>query len=287
VLLSLAAILILFTILWAVSVRLQNTTVADIGWGPGILLIGLVYFLTSDGAPPRARLTLALLAVWALRLSAHLFLRSRLLGEDYRYVKMRDASEETWWWESYIRVFLPYALAAWIISLPIYFAIVSLTPRSLTLLDYLGVLLFIAGFAFETIGDEHLRRFRAGRGNKDKVLDTGLWRYSRHPNYFGEALLWWGFGVIGMATGGLPGLFADLRDRRAVDRSHADLQARIHSVRRQDAGVSAGTAAGPHEAAREAARPGTAAANRPAEAEALIARCRSHPDGRNTIPGCP
>ena len=209
-LLSLVAILILSAILWGISVRLENTTVADIGWGPGILVIALVYFLANDGAPLRAQLTLILVAIWAIRLSAHLALRSRLLGEDFRYVKMRDESEETWWWESYIRVFLPYALAAWIISLPIYFAIVSLTPRTLTLLDYLGVLLFVVGFAFETLGDEQLRRFRAVRANKDKVLDTGVWKYTRHPNYFGEALLWWGFGVIGLATGGVPGLLGPL-----------------------------------------------------------------------------
>ena len=209
-LLSLAVILILFTILWGVSVRVQNTTVADIGWGPGILLIGLVYFLThfltGDSVPPRAWLTLGLLALWAVRLSAHLAFRNQLLGEDYRYARLRDANEDTWWWKSYIGVFLPYAMAAWIVSLPTYFAIVSLAPRSLTLLDYLGALLFIAGFLCETIADEQLRRFRADRTNKGKVLDTGLWHYTRHPNYFGEALLWWGLGLIGVATGGVPGL---------------------------------------------------------------------------------
>lgn len=210
-LLSLAVILILFTILWGVSVRVQNTTVADIWWGPGILLIGIVYFvlayfLTGDAVPPRAWLTLGLLALWAARLSAHLAFRNRLLGEDYRYVLLRDAHEETWWWKSYVAVFLPYAVAAWIVSLPIYFAIVSSAPRSLTLIDYLGLLLFIAGFLCETIADEQLRRFRAERANKGNVLDSGVWQYTRHPNYFGEALLWWGLGVIGLATGGVPGL---------------------------------------------------------------------------------
>ena len=210
-LLSLAVILILFTILWGVSVRVQNTTVADIWWGPGILLIGLVYyflayFLTGDAAPPRAWLTLGLLTLWAARLSAHLALRNRLLGEDYRYVVLRDAHEETWWWKSYVAVFLPYAVAAWVVSLPIYFAIVSPAPRSLTVIDYQGVLLFIAGFLCETIADEQLRRFRADRANKGKVLDSGVWQYTRHPNYFGEALLWWGLGAIGLATGGVPGL---------------------------------------------------------------------------------
>jgi len=96
------------------------------------------------------------------------------------------------------------------VSLPIYFAIVSVEPTTLTMLDYLGVLLVICGLVFESLGDEQLRRFRADRANRGKVLDTGLWSYTRHPNYFGEALVWWGFGVIAVATGGVPGLLGPL-----------------------------------------------------------------------------
>jgi steroid 5-alpha reductase family enzyme len=204
-LLGLAAILILFTVLWAVSLRLENSSIADVAWGPGILVIGLTYYFTGDGAPLRAHLTLALLAMWAIRLGTHLGIRTRLQGEDFRYVKWRDDYEH-WWLVSYFKVFLLQAVIAWIVSLPIYFAIVSLAPASLTLLDYLGVLLCVSGLVVEGVADEQLRRFRADRANRGKVLDTGLWRYTRHPNYFGEALLWWGFGVIGVATGGLPGL---------------------------------------------------------------------------------
>ena len=205
VLLGLAAILILFTALWAVSLRQHNCSIADVAWGPGILLIGLVYYFTSDGRTLRAHLTLALLAIWAIRLATHLYFRMRLQGEDFRYVKWRDDYDH-WWLVSYVKIFLLQAVVGWIISLPIYFAIVSVAPASLTILDYLGILLFVAGMVFEGLGDEQLRRFRADRANRGKVLDTGLWRYTRHPNYFGEALVWWGFGVIGVATGGLPGL---------------------------------------------------------------------------------
>ena len=204
-LLGLAAIVILFTILWAVSLRQQNCSIADVAWGPGILLIGLVYYFTSDGRTLRAHLTLSLLAIWAIRLATHLYFRMRLQGEDFRYVKWRDDYDH-WWLVSYVKIFLLQAVVGWIISLPIYFAIVSVAPPSLTFLDYLGVLLFVSGLVFESLGDEQLRRFRANRANRGKVLDTGLWRYTRHPNYFGEALVWWGFGVIGVATGGLPGL---------------------------------------------------------------------------------
>jgi steroid 5-alpha reductase family enzyme len=206
ILLGLAVIVVFFTALWGLSVRLQNSSIADVGWGPGILLIGLTYYVTSGGYPLRAQLTLVLLAIWGIRLAVHLGIRNRLEGEDFRYVKWRDEYEDSWWWFSYGKVFLLQAVIAWVVSLPIYFSIVSLVPASLNLFDYLGVLVFLVGLVFEGVGDEQLRRFRAERENKGQVLDTGLWRYSRHPNYFGEAMVWWGFGLIGLAAGGFPGL---------------------------------------------------------------------------------
>ena len=205
-LLGLVASILFFTILWAVSNRIQNSSIADVGWGPAILVIGLTYYVTGGGSPVRARLTLVLLAIWAIRLAAHLGMRNRLEGEDYRYVRWRDEYEDKWWWFSYFKVFLLQAVIAWVVSLPIYFAIVSLVPPDLTMLDYVGALVVLTGIVFESVGDEQLRRFRADRNNKGKVLDSGLWKYTRHPNYFGETLLWWGFGVIGVATGGFPGL---------------------------------------------------------------------------------
>ena len=202
---GLTAIVILFTILWAASLRPENSSLADVAWGPGILLVGITYYFTSDASGPRAYLTLALLAIWAIRLAAHLGIRTRVQGEDFRYVKWRDEYNH-WWFVSYFKVFLLQSVVGWFVSLPIYFAIVSLAPSSLTMLDYLGALLVVSGLVVEGVADEQLRRFRAERVNRGKVLDTGLWRYTRHPNYFGEALLWWGFGLIGLATGGVPGL---------------------------------------------------------------------------------
>ena len=208
-LLGLAAILILFTILWLVALRLDNSSVADVAWGPGVLVIGLTYYFTSDGFPLRAHLTLALAAIWAIRLSTHLGARMQLLGEDFRYVRWRDDYDH-WWLVSFFKIFLLQAVVGWLVSLPLYFAIVSVGPPALTMLDYLGVLLFGAGLVIESVADEHLRRFRANRANRGKVLDAGLWRYSRHPNYFGESLVWWGFGLIALSTGGLPGLLGPL-----------------------------------------------------------------------------
>ena len=215
---GLAAIVVLFSILWAVSVRLENSSIVDVAWGPGILAIGLTYYLTgpsfyfasADGFVLRPHLTLALAALWAFRLASHLYARMRILGEDFRYVSWRDRYEGRWWWISFFKVFLLQAVLAWVVSLPLYFAIVSMSPRALTFLDYLGIVVFAAGLVIESVADEHLRRFRADRANRGKVLDTGLWRHTRHPNYFGESLVWWGFGLICLATGGLPGLLGPL-----------------------------------------------------------------------------
>ena len=206
-LLGLALIVILFTGLWVVSVRLEDSSIADIAWGPGILALALTYYFTGNGAPARGRLTLALVAIWAIRLALHIAVRNKDQGEDFRYEALRQARGASWWWFSYFRVFLLQALAAWILSMPVYFAIVSVAPRTLSVLDFLGAGLFAAGFLCEAIADEQLRRFRAEPRNVKLVLDSGLWHYSRHPNYFGEALLWWGLGLIGTATGGAVGLF--------------------------------------------------------------------------------
>jgi steroid 5-alpha reductase family enzyme len=207
-LLGLAVIVVLFSALWVVSVKLEDSSIADIAWGPAILVLALVYYLSGNGAPIRSGLTLALVAIWAIRLAVHLYLRNQIQGEDFRYEMLRNHRGKSWWWYSYFRVFLLQALVAWVMSIPIYFAIVSLRPTALTIVDYIGIAWFVIGFAFEAIGDEQLRRFRANSKNVKLVLESGLWRLTRHPNYFGEALLWWGFGLIGAATGGVVGLIA-------------------------------------------------------------------------------
>ena len=137
---GLAAIVVLFTILWAVSVRLENSSIVDVAWGPGILAVGLTYYLTgpafyfasADGFVLRPHLVLALAALWAFRLASHLYARMRIYGEDFRYVGWRDRYEGHWWWISLFKVFLLQAVLAWVVSLPLYFAIVSMSPRRTT-----------------------------------------------------------------------------------------------------------------------------------------------------------
>lgn len=203
---GLVAVLALFTGLWLVSLLVKNSSIVDMWWGPGILLIGVTYAVTSDSAASRGSVVLVLLAIWALRLAWFIGRRNIGHGEDFRYAKWRRERGASWWWFSYFKVFVLQAVVAWIISMPLYWAITSPTPLALNAWDIAGLVAFTTGFLFETIGDEQLRRFKADAANKGAVMDRGLWRYTRHPNYFGEALLWWGFGLFSVATGGYLGV---------------------------------------------------------------------------------
>ncbi|MEO8680427.1 MAG: DUF1295 domain-containing protein [Vicinamibacterales bacterium] len=206
-LLGLDAIVALFTLLWLASLALKNASIVDMWWGPGIFLIGLTYFLTTNGAELRRALVLICVGLWAVRLAWHIGSRNIGHGEDFRYVAWRTQYGARWWWVSYLRVFVLQAVIAWIVALPLYFAISAPEPNRLTAWDLAGSFLFTVGFGFEAIGDEQLRRFKARPENKGKVMNTGLWRYTRHPNYFGEAVLWWGLAIIAAGTpGGYPGI---------------------------------------------------------------------------------
>ena len=203
---GLAAVLVLFTGLWLVSLAVRNSSIVDMWWGPGILLIGVTYKLTTAGADNRGALVLSLLMLWAIRLALHIGARNIGHGEDFRYAKWRSERGASWWWFSYFKVFVLQAVIAWIISMPLYYAISPAEPVHFTAWDYAAAIVFAIGFFFESIGDEQLRQFKANTSNKGRVLETGLWRYTRHPNYFGEAVLWWGFGMFSVATGGYLGL---------------------------------------------------------------------------------
>ena len=205
-LIGLAAVIALGIILWLVSLAVRDSSIVDIAWGPLIFLIGLTYYLATDAPGSRARLIVALVALWAVRLAAHIGARNLGHGEDFRYAAWRAQHPDTWWIRSYFKVFLLQGVIAWIVAMPLFYAITTNASSGWTMWDWAGVALFAFGFLFEAIGDEQLRRFKANPANKGHVMNTGLWRYTRHPNYFGEAVLWWGIGLIGVAAGGWLGL---------------------------------------------------------------------------------
>lgn len=199
-LLTYGIILACMTVLWFVSVIIKNVSIVDIFWGAGFVVTAFSYFALTDGFMPRKILITALVTIWGLRLTLHLARRNLGKGEDFRYQAFRRRFGESYWWISFFQTFVLQGTLMVIISAPLLAAQYSPQPDNLTLVDFLGVIIWGAGFFFEAVGDWQLTRFRANPANKGKVLDTGLWRYTRHPNYFGDAVAWWGYFLIALAA---------------------------------------------------------------------------------------
>lgn len=194
---------------WLLSVRLHDTSIVDVMWGPGFALVAAVGAWVGAGDPLRKLLVLVLVGLWGLRLALHIYLRNRGKGEDYRYQAMRRNQGPRFVWLSAFTVFGLQGALLLFIAMPL--AVATGQPSrvgagagssGLGPFDYAGVALFALGFCFEAVGDAQLARFKADPANRGKVCDVGLWRYSRHPNYFGDATLWWGLYLIACAVPG-------------------------------------------------------------------------------------
>jgi steroid 5-alpha reductase family enzyme len=194
--------LALFTLAWLVHLSLRDASIVDPLWGPAFFVVAGAYAALTAGAGPRRVLLLVLLGLWAARLGGYLSWRKWGEPEDHRYAAMRERwGERRFPWLSLPIVFWLQAVILWVVSWPLFQALRAERPVGLTWLDGVGVLLFGVGFFFETVGDWQLARFKGDPTNRGRVMDRGLWRYTRHPNYFGECVLWWGFGLIALATG--------------------------------------------------------------------------------------
>lgn len=205
---SLAALTTFAVIFWLVSIVKRDVSIADSLWPLMFLVSVCVYGTIVFETGPRTNLILILVAVWALRLSVYITYRNWGKPEDYRYQQIRANNQPGFTISSLYIVFGLQALLAWIISIPLLVALNS--PAPLGWLDLVGISLWLIGMMFESIGDYQLLRFSENKENKGKVLDTGLWRYTRHPNYFGEACVWWGYFTIAVAAGGLWAIYAPL-----------------------------------------------------------------------------
>lgn len=204
-------ILGLMILLWLLSLAIKNSSIVDIFWGTGFVIAGWVYFLlTPEGFLVRKLLICALVTVWGLRLSIHILRRNWGKPEDFRYQKWRNDNGSRWWWISFFQVFLLQGVLLWVISTPLLAAQYLSLPDHLTIFDFPGLFLWVIGFFFESVGDFQLSRFRADRTNQGKVLNTGVWRYSRHPNYFGDSAQWWGYFLIASAAGGWWTIFSPI-----------------------------------------------------------------------------
>jgi steroid 5-alpha reductase family enzyme len=204
---AVAAVGLLAVAGWLASLPLRDVSIVDSLW-PLFFLLGVEVYAVSTDMGPRGILIVALVAAWALRLCAYLTWRNWGEPEDRRYREIRGRNEPGFQWKSLYLIFLLQAVLATLITAPLYAALSSTAP--LSLLDYAGIALFLAGFIFETVGDYQLARFKADPANHRRVLDTGLWRYTRHPNYFGEAVVWWGLYLIAVGAGGWWTVFGPL-----------------------------------------------------------------------------
>ena len=190
---SLAAVLALMMILWLASLLLHNASIVDIFWGPGFVVACLASLAGVGRASPRAVLALSLVIVWAARLAIHIYLRNRGREEDFRYRAMRQRAGRGFAGRSLFEVFLLQGLLLWLVSHPLQVVMTAGETSRLGYLDAVALAVWLIGFAFEAIGDFQLARFRADPANRGRVLRSGLWGWTRHPNYFGEALIGWGF----------------------------------------------------------------------------------------------
>ena len=195
---GLFVVLCAMTLLWLISLRLKDASIVDPFWGPGFALAALTYYVVDGAYPDRGSLVLGLVTLWAARLAVHLYVRNRREGEDPRYTAMREARGKQFPLVSLFTIFWLQAFLLWIISFPILGSIASEAP--LGFFDFLGATVFLIGLIIESIADNQLTLFRATPSNKGHVLDTGVWRYSRHPNYFGDAVLWWGLYLIAVGA---------------------------------------------------------------------------------------
>jgi steroid 5-alpha reductase family enzyme len=192
--LALLTISIVGLIGWFYSLANNNVAIVDILWSLMFLVATSVYIASVELVTLKGLVVFAMVAIWSTRLSIHIARRSHGKPEDYRYQTIRRNNEPGFKYKSIYIVFGLQGLLAWIISLPLLIAVASNTGWDW--IDYLGVSVWMVGMFWEVVADLQLKEFRKDSANSNKVLDTGLWRYSRHPNYFGNACIWWGFYLL-------------------------------------------------------------------------------------------
>ncbi|HMJ76139.1 MAG TPA: DUF1295 domain-containing protein [Iamia sp.] len=192
---------VLMLVTWLISVVRRDASLVDIVWGLGFVVVALTSFLVGDGADARRTLLLAMVGVWGLRLAGYLAWRNLGHGEDRRYQRMRRHYGEWFWLISLVTVFALQGVLMLAVSTPVWLAASAELPTGVGPLAFLGVALWTVGFVFEAGGDMQLARFKADPGNEGQVMDRGFWRYTRHPNYFGDFCVWWGIGLVAAETG--------------------------------------------------------------------------------------
>ncbi len=193
---------------WVISLWKRDASIADALWAILFVTAALTYYATAVETGLRGQLVLFLVIAWGFRLSLHIAWRNRGQPEDSRYQAIRSNNQPHFWLKSLYIVFGLQGLLAAIISIPLMIGVQG--QQGLGALDFVAVALWLIGMVFEVIGDWQLAAFRRSPANAGRVLDTGLWRYTRHPNYFGEFCIWWGFYLLAVPAGGWWTIFSPL-----------------------------------------------------------------------------
>lgn len=194
------AVVVLMVAAWLVSIARRDVSIVDVVWPLGLILVTGVSSMVGDGDRDRSILLVAMVTIWGLRLAGHLLRRNLAQGEDPRYTALRRMRGDNFAMTSLFTVFLYQGVLMLLVSLPVQLAMTPRTP-DVGFLMLVGVVVWGVGFFFEVVGDAQLSRFRADPDNDGTVLDSGLWRYTRHPNYFGDCCVWWGIWIAAAETG--------------------------------------------------------------------------------------
>ena len=194
--------LVFVTLVWLLSLAVGDSGIVDIFWGLGFMAIAW-FFPPPDpgGLAPRALLVAVLVTAWGIRLSAHILRRNWGRGEDYRYRAWREQAGSTWWWRSYVKVFLFQGGVMWLVAAPVVAVLSRSRQPALGWFDMLAVAVWAVGFGIETLGDMQQARFRANPENTGRLMTGGVWRYTRHPDHFGDSTVWWGHYLVAAASG--------------------------------------------------------------------------------------
>lgn len=206
-LLGLAAVLVVLTGVWVASLVREDASLVDRVWGLLFLTEAVVWCVLGDGLLERRVLVVVLVALWSIRLSGYITWRNWGEGEDPRYARMRQRNPDTFPLRSLVMVFWLQGVLAWVIGGALFYPAVR-ADAGLNWVDAVAVLVFLVGFYFEAVGDRQLTRFLADPDNRGKVMDQGLWRWTRHPNYFGDTVVWLGFSLVSVASGAWWGLYS-------------------------------------------------------------------------------
>jgi steroid 5-alpha reductase family enzyme len=185
------------TIVFFFALIKRDNSIVDVFWGLGFIVVAVYSLVSSGNFNLQTMIMNFFVLLWGVRLSIHIFIRNKGKGEDFRYKAWRD----TWKYfvlRSYFQIFILQGIFMMIVSSPVYF-VNQYSDGNLHISDFIGIILFLIGFVFETLSDYQLLLFKKNPGNKGKIITTGLWSISRHPNYFGEALIWWGIGCFALS----------------------------------------------------------------------------------------